>query len=76
MTDNNKHENKTEELLEKQEAQQLTEEELAQVSGGRSMPLDIPFKVSTSSFVFITIPPVDIEMNYSRFGTLIKYISV
>ena len=34
MADNNKHENKTEELLEKQEARQLTEEELAQVSGG------------------------------------------
>ena len=32
MTDNNK--NKTEELLEKQEARQLTEEELDQVTGG------------------------------------------
>ena len=34
MTDNNKHENKTEELIKKQEARQLTEEELEQVTGG------------------------------------------
>ena len=34
MTDNNKHENKTEELIKKQEARQLTEEELEQVNGG------------------------------------------
>ena len=34
MTDNNKHENKTEELIKKQEARQLTEEELEKVSGG------------------------------------------
>ena len=38
MADNNKHENKTEELLEKQEAQQLTEEELEQVTGGVASP--------------------------------------
>ena len=34
MTDNNKYEKKIKELLEKQEARQLTEEELAQVNGG------------------------------------------
>ena len=34
MTDNNKHENKTEELIKKQEAHKLTEEELEQVNGG------------------------------------------
>ena len=34
MADNNKQENKTEELLEKQKARQLTEEDLEQVTGG------------------------------------------
>ena len=34
MSDNNKQENKTEELLEKQEAHKLTEEDLEQVTGG------------------------------------------
>ena len=40
MTDNNKHENKTEELLEKQEARQLTDEELEQVNGGNLIEVD------------------------------------
>ena len=33
MSDSNKHENKTEEFLEKQEELQLTEEDLEQVTG-------------------------------------------
>ena len=37
MADNNKPEKKTEELIKKQEARQLTEEELKQVTGGVSL---------------------------------------
>ena len=44
MTDNNKHENKTEELIKKQEARQLTEEELKQVTGGSNLDVRRPMK--------------------------------